>query len=135
MAHMHTWCRRRGGSTPDQRLFVYLCICVFVFATHMVAEELGGAQGQYPIQDFLCIRVFVSMYLCICVFVYLCICKTHGASTEDLGAARGQHPIRDFLCRGTKAALRAALLFLLAPLFHPENPRHGTGRNYAASAV
>ena len=130
-AHMVPQRRAAGGQHPIKDflcicifvflylcicVFVYLCICVFVYLCKCktdgaVAEEIGAALGQHTIY----LRSF-----CICLFasVYLCNCKTHGAATEKLRAARGQHPIQDFLWRGTKAALRPALLFFT--LFHPK---------------
>ena len=63
---MHTWCRRRGGSTPDQRLFVYLRICIC--NTH------GGRGARRCTRSISDPRLFVYSCICICVSVYLCIC-------------------------------------------------------------
>ena len=81
------------SGTLSYAVFVYLCICIFVYAllTHgnVIFDilELSSFQ-KYTTWVFL--ALCHMLYLCICVFVYLCICifvfalLTHGNIIFDI---------------------------------------------------
>jgi len=59
-------------------VFVYLCICIFVFALLTHGNIIFDILEQSSFQKYTTWWVFLALcnmlYLCICVFVYLCIC-------------------------------------------------------------
>jgi len=65
-----------------QTVFVYLCICIYVFAHQILGNIIFEVLVPSPLQKYstccayvqLWPKLAVFVYLCICVFVYLCIC-------------------------------------------------------------
>ena len=66
-------------------VFVYLCICIFVFALLTLGNIIFDILEQSSFQKYTTWWVFLALcnmlYLCICVFVYLCICIWVGKVT------------------------------------------------------
>ena len=66
-----------SGTSP-YAVFVYLCICIFVFVRPTHGNMIFDILEQSSFQKYTTCWVFLALrhmlYLCICVFVYLCIC-------------------------------------------------------------
>ena len=66
---------RSGTSSYD--VFVYLCICIFVFACLTRGNIIFDSLEQSCFQKYtICwvLKALHMLYVCICVFVYLCLC-------------------------------------------------------------
>ena len=72
-------CHMLGLSgTLSYAVFVYLCICIFVFARLTHGNIIFDTLEQSSFQKYAICWVFPALgnalYLCICVFVYLYLC-------------------------------------------------------------
>merc|ERR1712055_325090 len=62
-------------------VFVYLCICVFVFVRLAHMNIIFDILEQSSVQKYTTCWVFLALshllYLCICVFVFVYLCMRH----------------------------------------------------------
>ena len=69
------------SGTLSYAVFVYLCICIFVFACLLHGNIIFDIFEQSSFQKYATCWVFLVLchvlYLCICVFVFVYLCMRH----------------------------------------------------------
>ena len=72
----------RLSATLTNPVFVYLCICICVFASQTPRNIVFEILLPLPFQKYstchVCLQLWPMLYLriCVCVYLYLCICKS-----------------------------------------------------------
>ena len=67
--------------TSSYAVFVYLCICIFVFVHSAPGNIIFDILEKSSFQKYTTSWVFLALchmlYLCICVFVFVYLCMRH----------------------------------------------------------
>ena len=69
------------SATFTNAVFVYLCICIFVFASQTPRNIVFEVLVSFPFQKYSTCHVYLQLwpmlYLCICVFVFVYLQVRH----------------------------------------------------------
>ena len=69
------------SGTLSNAVFVYLCICIFVFVRSAHMNKIFDILEQSSFKKYTTCWVFLALshllYLCICVFVFVYLCMRH----------------------------------------------------------